>query len=204
MTEFNEKLQELRRARNLTQEELAESIFVSRTAVSKWESGRGYPSIESLKELSRFFSVSIDELISPDEVVIAAEGDKREFVGRFTSLICGMLDVMLVLLLFMPAFGNGADDPSSISLLALSGTSPWVKTVFAAVVAATTICGLCEVSVSSYDKSNWRSALLAIGVSLSVACVAVFIVARQPYAGIFSFVLLVAKSLLLIRRANAR
>lgn len=204
MTEFNEKLKELRKARNLTQEELAEGIFVSRTAVSKWESGGGYPSIDSLKELSRFFSVSIDELISSDEVVIAAERDKSKFVGGYTSLICGMNDVMLVLLLFMPAFGNGPDDPSAISLLALSGINPWVKAVFAAVVAATIICGLCEVSVSSYDKLNWRSALLAIGVSLSVACVAVFIVARQPYAGIFSFALLVVKSLLLIRRANAR
>lgn len=202
--EFSEKLQELRRARNLTQEELAESIFVSRTAVSKWESGRGYPSIDSLKELSRFFSVSIDELISPDEVVIAAEGDKREFVGRYTSLICGMLDVMLVLLLFMPVFGNGPGDPSAISLLALSGTSPWVKAVFAAVVATTIICGLCEVFVSHYDKSYRRRALLTIGIALSVTCVAIFIAARQPYAGIFSFALLVAKSLLLIRRANAR
>ena len=53
--EFSEKLQELRKNRGLTQEELAEALFVSRTAVSKWESGRGYPSIESLKEISKFF-----------------------------------------------------------------------------------------------------------------------------------------------------
>lgn len=201
--EFNERLQQLRKARNLTQEELAEAIFVSRTAVSKWESGRGYPSIESLKELSRFFSMSIDELISPDEVVIAAERDKKRFIGKYTSLICGMLDIMLVLLLFMPAFGNGAGDPSSISLFALSGINPWVKAVFAVVV-ATTICGLFEVFVSNYDKSYWSRALLAIGVALSVICVAVFIMARQPYAGIFSFALLVVKSLLLIGRANAQ
>ena len=52
--EFHEKLQELRKDRGLTQEELAEALFVSRTAISKWESGRGYPNIESLKEISKF------------------------------------------------------------------------------------------------------------------------------------------------------
>ena len=49
--EFNEKLQELRKGKGLTQEELAQEIFVSRTAVSKWESGRGYPNIDSLKDI---------------------------------------------------------------------------------------------------------------------------------------------------------
>ena len=65
--EFNEKLQELRKSRGLTQEELAEALFVSRTAVSKWESGRGYPSIDSLKEISKYFSVTIDELLTGEK-----------------------------------------------------------------------------------------------------------------------------------------
>ena len=55
--EFNEKLQELRKSRGLTQEELAEALFVSRTAISKWESGRGYPNLDSLKEISKYFSM---------------------------------------------------------------------------------------------------------------------------------------------------
>ena len=60
--EFNEKLQQLRKNKGLTQEELAQEIFVSRTAVSKWESGRGYPNIDSLKELAKFFSVTVDDM----------------------------------------------------------------------------------------------------------------------------------------------
>ena len=71
--EFNEKLQELRKSRSMTQEELAEALFVSRTAISKWESGRGYPSIDSLKEISRYFSVTIDDLICSDEMISVAE-----------------------------------------------------------------------------------------------------------------------------------
>ena len=55
-TEFYEKLQELRKQKGLTQEELAEALYVSRTAISKWESGRGYPNIDSLKGIASYFS----------------------------------------------------------------------------------------------------------------------------------------------------
>ena len=58
--EFHEKLQQLRKQKNLTQEELAELLFVSRTAISKWESGRGLPNIDSLKAIYKVFSISID------------------------------------------------------------------------------------------------------------------------------------------------
>ena len=75
--EFYEKLQELRKSRGLTQEELAEALFVSRTAISKWESGRGYPSIDSLKEISRFFSVSIDELLTGEKLISIAEKENK-------------------------------------------------------------------------------------------------------------------------------
>ena len=61
--EFNEKLQELRKQKGLTQEELAELLYVSRTAISKWESGRGYPSITSLKAIADLFNISIDSLL---------------------------------------------------------------------------------------------------------------------------------------------
>lgn len=71
--EFNEKLQHLRKQKHLTQEQLAENLYVSRAAVSKWESGKGYPNIESLKAVSELFSVSIDDLLSGKELLTLAE-----------------------------------------------------------------------------------------------------------------------------------
>ena len=85
--EFNEKLQELRKSRGLTQEELAEALFVSRTAVSKWESGRGYPSIDSLKEISKYFSVTIDELLTGEKLISIAERENKSNIQRICDLL---------------------------------------------------------------------------------------------------------------------
>ena len=196
--EFNEKLQELRKARSMTQEELAEALFVSRTAISKWESGRGYPNLDSLKEISKFFSASIDELICSEEIISAAVEEKKEFADRYISLICNVLDIFLVLLLFLPVFGNGADDPASVSLYAIT-VRTWIKTVFIGLIAITVLNGICGVIIGCFDRPDWGRHRLVTGMVLSVACAAVFILTRQPYAGIICLAVLVVKGLLMVR-----
>ena len=107
--EFHEKLQELRKQKGLTQEELAEVLYVSRSAVSKWESGRGYPNIDSLRALAKFFSVTVDELLSGDEVLSLAEEEQREKARHFRTLVFGLLDLGIAALLFLPFFGQNTD-----------------------------------------------------------------------------------------------
>ncbi|MBQ6536411.1 MAG: helix-turn-helix transcriptional regulator, partial [Firmicutes bacterium] len=175
-----------------------EAIFVSRTAVSKWESGRGYPSIESLQELSRFFSVTIDDLICPKEIMSVAENEKKSFVDQYVTLICGLLDAFSALLLFLPVFRNGTD-AAAVALSGLTGLPPWIKTVFLVLVATTVLNGICAVVVSHFDKPVWNRHRLITGMALSVLCAAVFIVTRQPYAGIVCFAILVVKGFLLIK-----
>ncbi|MEF9877310.1 MAG: helix-turn-helix transcriptional regulator [Gordonibacter sp.] len=60
--ELNEKLKALRQERGMTQEQVAAKLYVSRTAVSKWETGGGSPNLDSLQALARLFEVSVDEL----------------------------------------------------------------------------------------------------------------------------------------------
>lgn len=95
MLNFNEKLQELRKKKNLTQEELAQALFVSRTAISKWESGRGYPSIDSLKELSKFFGVTIYEVTLLGLTEYESYLKAIYFIIVIGLIICGVLTIAL-------------------------------------------------------------------------------------------------------------
>ncbi len=65
---FGEKLKKLRVDNKLTQDELADKIFVTRTAISKWETDKGFPNMESLKMLCKVFNISLDTLISDEEI----------------------------------------------------------------------------------------------------------------------------------------
>lgn len=74
---FSEKLKKLRAENNMTQDDLADKIFVTRTAISKWETDNGYPSIESLKLLAKLFGTTVDELISEEDIQQKANLEER-------------------------------------------------------------------------------------------------------------------------------
>lgn len=73
---FAEKLRMIRKERNVTQEQLAELLNVSRQAVSKWESGNGYPETDKLIVISRELNVSLDYLLNEEAVL--EEKEKEE------------------------------------------------------------------------------------------------------------------------------
>ena len=96
--EFGEKLQQLRKSGGLTQEELAQALYVPRTAASKWESGRGYPSIDSLKELSAFFHASVDELLPGERILAIARQESGSGVRALSGRLFATADMLAVLL----------------------------------------------------------------------------------------------------------
>ncbi len=196
--EFNEKLQKLRKEQNLTQEELAEKLFVSRTAISKWESGRGYPSIDSLKVIAKYFHITIDELIGNEEIISLAEQDIKEHNKKHTALICGVLDCFVALLLFLPLFGNADSSGASVTVFSLTGVSGWLKIVFIVAIGLTVLNGFCGVVLGSFDKPIWNRRSVVTGLGLSILAVVLFIVTRQPYAGAFCFFVLIIKGILFL------
>lgn len=141
--EFHEKLQELRKQKNLTQEELSEILFVSRTAISKWESGRGYPSIDSLKAIAEFFGVTIDELLSNRELICLAEKDNHQKTQHMRDLVFGLIDCSVGMLFFIPLFGQKEGDIiRQVSLLSLQETPLFIKAIYLAIILLTVACGI--------------------------------------------------------------
>lgn len=68
---FNEKLKEIRKQNNLSQEDLANQLNVSRQAITKWETAQGLPDMENLKNISKFFHISLDELLQEEAIQVS-------------------------------------------------------------------------------------------------------------------------------------
>ena len=199
--EFHEKLQQLRRQKNMTQEQLAQQLFVSRTAVSKWESGRGYPNLESLKAISKLFSVTIDELLSTDEVLTIAEADHKRTETKFRDLVFGLLDCSMALLLFLPFFGEEKDGLiQGISLLSIMHLQPFVKLAYFAAVLSNVAFGILMLALQNCRKTLWVFCKHSVSLCLSALSVCLFVISRQPYAAIYAFLFLLIKVFLLIKK----
>ena len=199
--EFNEKLQELRKQKGLTQVELAELLYVSRTAISKWESGRGFPNIESLKEISKFFSVSLDELLSGEEILAIAENDNKQKERTFRDLLFGLLDCGMALLLFLPFFGQKSDGViQAVALLVLREVQPYLKTAYIIFVGIMIVLGIMTLALQNCRQRLWTHSKSILSLTISAVGVCLFIISQQPYAAVFVFVFLVIKVFMLIKR----
>lgn len=98
--ELGEKILELRKKMNFSQEELAEKVNVTRQTISKWELGETCPDIKQAKELSKIFSVSLDELVGNDisEVVVEKVSNTEKLAGLILRVLryLGIILVCLV------------------------------------------------------------------------------------------------------------
>lgn len=198
--EFNEKLQELRKQKGMTQEELAEKLYVSRTAVSKWESGRGFPNLESLKAISQFFHVSLDDLLSSGAVLKIAEEENRQNEHRTRTLLFGLLDCCMGLLFFLPFFAQRADGNIQDVTLLMLAAAPYVKIPCLILVCFLVVWGILALTLQAFTTPCWLRWKERLSLAASALAVLCFMVSLQPYAAVFTFVFLTIKVFISIKR----
>ena len=202
--EFCEKLCKLRKSRNLTQEELAEALYVSRTAVSKWESGRGYPSIDSLREISNYFSVTIDELLSGEKLIYIAEKENKSNIKNMCDLFLGISDVLYFALIILPLYSNPVGEHIfSVNLFVYLERISFNHMIYWFMFIVLMITGALKILLSCLKSVKWQKALTAVSMAAGILTVLFLALTREAYATSVSFLLLIIKVILLLKYLKA-
>ena len=201
--EFNEKLCELRKNKGLTQEELAQALYVSRTAISKWESGRGYPSIDSLKEISKFFSVSIDDLLSGEKIISIAEKENKSNLKNMCSLCFGITDILYLTLIILPLYSISAGERiCAVNLFVFIEKTLFNQMVFPIMFLLIMLCGAAKAVLSFMKIEKGQKALTLVSMLLGIVTVLLLALTREAYAISTAFLLLMIKVALLLKCKN--
>lgn len=199
--EFNEKLQVLRKDKNLTQEELSQALYVSRTAISKWESGRGYPSIDSLKAISDFFYITIDDLLSSKELLTIAQKDKTKNTQGIKDLVFGLIDLSFLILLFIPLFGqHDGNYIRQVPLISAIEMLIYIKIISYLVILFPAIFGLLMLIFRYSESILWNRSKKIISLGINAVAIIVFIATLEPYVATYCFMMLIIKGILLLKR----
>lgn len=106
MMEFSDKLKQLRKSKGITQEELANNVFVSRSVIAKYESGNIMPTRENAEKLAVFFGVKLSYLIDEEEQVKMSldEIRNRKKLLNIISIIGLIMNLIYSIICFIPIF----------------------------------------------------------------------------------------------------
>ena len=198
--EFSEKLQALRKQKNLTQEELAEELYVSRTAISKWESGRGYPSIDSLKEISNYYSVTIDDLLSSEKLLFIAEKENKENLRNMCDFLLGILDICSFILILLPLYPNMVNGfVYSVNLFAYTQATFLNRLLYWIMFILLVVIGIMKLLLTKLGITRCNNIMTDVSMTISILSVLFLAMTRETYAVIVVFLLLVIKGMLFLK-----
>ena len=197
---FGEKIQKLRNENKWTQEELAEKLYVSRTAVSKWESGKGYPNIDSLKEIAKIFNITIDELLSGEEIIGIAKSENNTNIKKANNLIYGLLDVISILFIFLPLYAKKTESfVYSVSLFNANEISSLLKVWYIVFLLVLSLIGIIEIIINFVDNKKVQRIINIISLILQTVSILFFAMSRQTYLTSIIFIILIIKVTIVIK-----
>lgn len=153
---LEENLKELRKQHNLSQQEFADMLHVSRQAVSRWETGRAEPDVAMLKQISQIYQISVDDLLNDNKKqekekteeakssVLADEVRYSEYMDYLESLNASIMLLASLVTIVIPFIGIAADIVIITQLGRLRKKKR--KLLFTAI----TVCALCAAAYYTY------------------------------------------------------
>ncbi|MBQ9148735.1 MAG: helix-turn-helix transcriptional regulator [Oscillospiraceae bacterium] len=189
--ELSDRIQKLRKERGLTQEQLAEQLFVSRTAVSKWETGRGTPSMDSLQMIAKFFGITLDELLRTEEIITIAENENRDNINRFAFGVDGICNLAAVMGLLLPLYK--VEQSGLFYSVPLYRFEGWQAGLYWIVSLAMILCGAVQILTSKGEGEKLKRSVHILGTIINTGGVFLLILSGQPYPAALFFALLLIK-----------
>ena len=170
MAEFGENLKNVREQKGYTQQTLADHLYVTRQAVSRWEGGSRYPDLMTAKKMAQFLEVSLDELLTDDDMKLYAEKNsiiESPTAKRAQLILLGLafMSMLFLSIIQLMSFTFGHD-----GLLIYSSETPkyFLLTILLGISMVTAL----------FDRLNAKTALLIysvyFGVSLLMGIIAMF------------------------------
>ena len=189
--ELSKKIKKIRNDNKLTQEQFAEKMLVSRTAVSKWEIGACYPSIDSLKYMAKMFNVSLDKLLSSEEILEIVKIENQNNISKYNGLLFCLLDIVRIIFIFLPLYSYKTNDfVYSVSLFNSNDLGLLLKIVFMLIYIMFLVLGIIEL-IFNYKGNNRlinKISMLLDGISIFV-----LLFTKQPYVIALMFVIFIIK-----------
>lgn len=201
--EFGEKIRKLRNQNDWTQEQLAEKLYVSRTAVSKWESGKGYPNIDALKDIAKLFNKTIDELLSSEEIIDIAKKENVSNIKRTNNLIYGLLDIISVLFIFLPLYAQKTESfVYSVPLISTNDINSIIKISYIIIFSALSLIGITELVINFRDDKKIQRIVNIISLIVETFSILFFAISRQAYLTAIIFILLMIKIAITVKNIS--
>ena len=195
--ELSKKIKKIRNDNKLTQEQFAEKMLVSRTAVSKWENGTCYPSIDSLKYMSKTFNISLDKLLSNEEILEIANNENKSNISKYNSLLFSLLDIIRIIFIFLPLYSYKTNNfVYSVSLFNSNDLGLMLKIIFISIFIIYFIIGFIELILNYKEKTPIINKL-----SLFLDAISIFILSftKQPYLIALMFIIFTIKIIMLLK-----
>ncbi|MBQ5883781.1 MAG: XRE family transcriptional regulator, partial [Clostridia bacterium] len=155
---------------------------------------------ESLKEISKFFSVSIDELLSGEKLLFIAEKENKTNIKNICELLFGAVDLFYVLLIFLPLYPDTVNGfIYSVSLLNYTEISSFNKTIYWVMFLVLLLIGATKIMFVKIRKEKVNKAVTVVSVFLNISIVLLFAITREVYSLILVFLFLIIKGLLIFK-----
>ena len=132
--------------------------------------GRGYPSIDSLKEISTFFSVTIDELLSGEKLLSIAEKENKSNMHNLCSILIGAIDLFHFLLIVLPLYPKSIKEYiASVNLFGYTETSAFNRIVYWVLFFLLMLIGAAEIIVTQLKIEKVYKLVIAFSMLLGIA-----------------------------------